>query len=448
MFVKTKLSHSTKQLAWIYLLAAAGLLIPLITLPYLARVLGTEAWGRVLGAQAVAMLLVAIVDFGFSMSGTRQVAQAVADGQDLKTIVSDVVSGKIACALLAGIVWLFFLQLMPLFRGHRLILAIALVWGVAGGLNFGWYFQGTGRAVLFFAIESLARLIGVGATFLLVRGPEDECLALAANATVVCLALLFTVPIAVVETGSPRMTLRGAFASLRGGGHLGTYALIASIYNSSNRVILGFLAGPTTVAIYGNAERVTDILNRGCDPASQVIYPIMCREVVTSLVQARRSLWRAVAFLGATMGSGVAITMIGAPLIIRLLCGSRYDESAVVLRLLLVLPLLKVASMTLNTFWALPLGFDRHLAPSILLAAGVTIVAAVLLVPPFGALGMAAAAILSDATFLFASAVFLVWRRRFPFLPLTHPLASGKRMRSETAHQDRSGVPTLQEQTP
>ena len=401
-----------------------------------------------LGAQGVAMLLVAVVDFGFSMSGTRQVAQAVADGQSLKAIVSDVFSAKIVCTLLGGIVWLFFLQLMPLFRGHRTILAIALVWGIAGGLNFGWYFQGTGRAVLFFAIESLARLIGVGATFFLVHRPEDECLALAANTTVVCLALFVTFPIVAVETGCPRMTFGGAFAALRGGGHLATYVLLASIYNSFNRVVLGFLAGPTTVAIYGNAERVTDILSRGCDPASQVIYPIMCREVATSLVQARRSLWRAVAFLGATMGSGVVITMIGAPLIITLLCGSRYDESAVVLRLLLILPLLKVASMTLNSFWALPLGFDRHLAPSIVLAAGVTVGAAVVLVPPFGALGMAAAAILSDTTFLFASAVFLVWRRRFPLLPLTHPLASGKRMCSGFAHDDPSGVLALQEQTP
>jgi polysaccharide transporter, PST family len=448
MFVKTKLSHSTKQLAWIYLLAAAGLLIPLVTIPYLARVLGPEAWGRVLGAQGVAMLLVAIVDFGFSMSGTRQVAQAVADGQGLKEIVSDVVSAKIVCTLLAGVVWFFFLQLMPLFRGHRLILVIALVWGLAGGLNFGWYFQGTGRAVLFFAIESLARLLGVGATFLLVHRPDDECLALAANAIVVCLALLFTVPIAVIETGYPRMTLRGAFASLRGGGHLAMYVLVGSIYNSFNRVVLGFLAGPTTVAIYGNAERVTDILNRGCDPASQVIYPIMCREVVISPVQARRALWRAVAFLGAAMGSGVAVTMIGAPLIITLLCGSRYDQSAVVLRLLLILPLLKAASMTLNTFWALPLGFDRHLAPSVLLAAGVTVGAAIILVPPFGALGMAAAAVLSDTTFLLASAAFLVWRRCFPFLPLTHRLASGKRMRPGTARDDSSHIRALQEQTP
>jgi polysaccharide transporter, PST family len=448
MFVKTKLSQSTNQLAWIYVLAAAGLVIPLVTIPYLARVLEPEAWGRVLGAQGVAMLLVAIIDFGFSMSGTRQVAQAVTDGQSLKAIVSDVFSAKLVCTLLAGIVWLFFLELMPLFRGHRLILAVALVWGVAGGLNFGWYFQGTGRAVLFFAIESLARLIGVGATFLLVHRPEDESLALAANALVVCLALVCTSPIAVIETGCPRITLRGAFASLLGGGHLAMYVLLASIRNSCNRVVLGFLAGPTTVAIYGNAERVTDILNRGCDPASQVIYPIMCREVVTSLVQARRSLWRAAAFLGAAMGSGVAITMAGAPVIIALLCGSRYDQSVVVLRLLLILPLLKAASMTVNTFWALPLGFDRHLAPSILLAAGVTIGAAVVLVPPFGALGMAAAAILSETTFLFASAVFLAWRRSFPFLPLTHPLASGKKMRPETALDDPSGVLALQEQTP
>jgi polysaccharide transporter, PST family len=426
--VKTKLPESIKQLTWIYLLAIAGLGIPLVTIPYLARVLGPEAWGRVLGAQAVATLLVAIGEFGFNLSGTRQVAQARAAGQSVRSIVSDVLSAKIFCTLLAGIVWVMFLQWMPLFRHHRLILAMALVWGISGGLNFGWYFQGTGRAVLFFAIDSLARLIGVGATFLMVHRPEDDWLALAANATVACLALLATFPVVLLETGCPRLTLRGARASILWGGHMAMYVLLAGIRDSVNRVVLGFLAPPATVAIFGNAERITDILNRGCEPASRVIYPIMCREVVTSLADARRSLLRAVAFLGIAMGSGVVVTMIGADLIIRLLCGSSYDQSAVVLRLLLLLPLLKAASLALNTFWALPLGFDRHLAPCVLLAAGVTIGAAIVLVPSFGALGMAAAAILSETTFLSASAVFLAWRRCFPFLPLGHPLASGKEM--------------------
>lgn len=448
---KTKLPESIKQLTWIYLLAIAGLGIPLVTIPYLARVLGPEAWGRVLGAQAVATLLVAVVEFGFNLSGTRQVAQAMAAGHGLRPIVSAVFSAKIICTLLAGLVWIFFLRLMPLFRGHHLILAMALVWGIAGGSNFGWYFQGTGRAVLFFAIDSLARVIGVGATFLFVHRPEDEWLALAANATVACLALFATVPVVLVETGWPRLTLRGAFASLLGGGHMAMYVLLAGIRDSVNRVVLGFLVPPATVAIFGNAERVTDILNRGCEPASRVIYPIMCREVVTSLAHARRSLLRAAAFLAAAMGSGVAVTMVAAHLIIALLCGARYDQSAVVLRLLLLLPLLKAASMTLNTFWALPLGFERHLAPCILLAAGVTIGAAMVLVPPFGALGMAAAAILSEVTFLLASAVFLVWRRCFPFLPLTHPLASGRELGRGIALDHvatpTGGVLTLREPT-
>ncbi len=448
MLAKLKLSHSTRQLAWIYLLAAAGLAIPLVTIPYLARVLGPEPWGRVLGAQAVATLLVAIVEFGFSMSGTRQIAQAMARGQGLKAIVSEILSAKIACTFVAGLVWLFFLELMPLFHGHQLILTMALLWGVAGGLNFGWYFQGTGRAVLFFGIESLARLVGVGATFLLVHRPEDEWLALAANATVVCLSLVATFPVVVAEIGWPKLTPRGARNSLLGGGHLAIYVLLSGIYNSFNRVTLGFLAGPTTVAIYGNAERVTDILNRGCNPASQVIYPIMCREVVTSLVQARRSLWRAVAFLAAATGSGVTIVMIGAPLIIALLCGPQYEQSATVLRLLLIAPLLRATSMALNNFWALPLGFDRHLAPCVMFAALVTVVAAVLLVPAFGALGMAVAAIASEATFLFASAVFLGWRRAFPFLPLGHPLASGTQTLTRTALDDPGAALAFQEQVP
>jgi hypothetical protein len=53
----------------------ANYLLPLVMVPYLARVLGPEAWGVILFVQAIGMYLMLVVEYSFDLSATRQVAR-------------------------------------------------------------------------------------------------------------------------------------------------------------------------------------------------------------------------------------------------------------------------------------------------------------------------------------------------------------------------------------
>ncbi|MBM3854918.1 MAG: hypothetical protein FJ399_17490, partial [Verrucomicrobia bacterium] len=56
-----------------------GVVVPLLTLPWLARVLGPAAWAPVLVAQALANWAALVLEFGFDLAGARDVAQAEGD---------------------------------------------------------------------------------------------------------------------------------------------------------------------------------------------------------------------------------------------------------------------------------------------------------------------------------------------------------------------------------
>ncbi|MFX9912081.1 oligosaccharide flippase family protein, partial [Acinetobacter baumannii] len=60
----------------LYGVQIANYLFPLITVPYLARVLGPKGWGMVAFAQAFGQYLMLVVEYGFSLSATREVARS------------------------------------------------------------------------------------------------------------------------------------------------------------------------------------------------------------------------------------------------------------------------------------------------------------------------------------------------------------------------------------
>ncbi len=61
----------------LYGVQAGRKLIPLVSIPYLARVLGPTGWGTVAFITAMAELLVICIEFGFNISATREVARQV-----------------------------------------------------------------------------------------------------------------------------------------------------------------------------------------------------------------------------------------------------------------------------------------------------------------------------------------------------------------------------------
>jgi len=63
--------------------------VPLLTIPYLTRTLGLEAWGKIAFALVILQYFALLVDFGFSWSAVSQIAAERDDEESIsKTFVS------------------------------------------------------------------------------------------------------------------------------------------------------------------------------------------------------------------------------------------------------------------------------------------------------------------------------------------------------------------------
>ena len=73
---------------YLSLLQIAGYIFPLITMPYLARVIGASGFGKIAFASAIILWIQTIADWGFNFTATRDVAQ----NRDNKKKVSEIFS--------------------------------------------------------------------------------------------------------------------------------------------------------------------------------------------------------------------------------------------------------------------------------------------------------------------------------------------------------------------
>ncbi|WP_428720814.1 oligosaccharide flippase family protein, partial [Thermus sp.] len=68
-------SPTLRNLFYLYVVQAANYLFPLITLPYLARVLGPEALGKLALAQTLSLYLSMLLEYALSLSAAREVSK-------------------------------------------------------------------------------------------------------------------------------------------------------------------------------------------------------------------------------------------------------------------------------------------------------------------------------------------------------------------------------------
>jgi PST family polysaccharide transporter len=129
------------------------------------------------------------------------------------------------------------------------------------------------------------------------------------------------------------------------------------------------------------------------------VYPRIAYLVATDAVERANRLRTAsvCAVLGFGM-AGAAGLWVFAPLIVRIVFGSGFEESVGLLRVLcLVLPLVALSSIVASG-WLLVLGKDRAVMTVTMIVAAVNVCLALVLAPLFGATGMAWGVVAAEAT--------------------------------------------------
>ena len=161
-----------RNTVWQYGLQIAKYLFPLITLPYLTRVLEPE--GYALYAYVVSFMSFAqvLVDFGFNLSGTKRIA-AVRDAKEEGRIVGGVTQARLVLCLVTGCVVMVIASLIPITSEHFLYVLLAYVAVCGRGLLPDFVFQGHENMGPITTRFVISKGISTALTFVVVHSASD-----------------------------------------------------------------------------------------------------------------------------------------------------------------------------------------------------------------------------------------------------------------------------------
>jgi PST family polysaccharide transporter len=383
-------------------------LLPVITFPYLARVLHPDGWGAVLFAQAIGAMVAIAVDYGFDFSATRETACFEGDTKRLRELIAGVLGAKVVLAMIgicgALLARPYTLRVAP----SPALFWASTLWGVGQGINMLWYFQGLQRMRWAGALDISGKVIASVGIFALVRRPEDGWKVMAAQALGCGISHAITVAIAYREVGFcwPRPAL--VREALRLGWPMFLFRASQMLSTSANGLILGFVASPAAVGLYAGADKLRQVASQALWPVTQALFPHQSQQVKANPEQSVKTVHRSLLLLGGISSVFGLVLVAGAPLLVRLALGAAYTPAIPVLRIFgLLVPALTLASVAVFQ-WMLPLGLDRQFNYVVLMTGIVNLVAGVPLAWQYGATGMAVATLIGQL----AGLLLLEWQLR------------------------------------
>ena len=395
------MAEKPKSLKWNFfmnaVLTASSLLFPLVSFPYVSRVLGPEGMGKVSFASSLVSYFAIFAQLGIPTYGIRVCAALRDRKTELTRTVQELtwlnlIMSAAAYGALFALVWA-----VPKLRAERELYFIMSLTILFNAIGMEWLYKALEQYAYIAARSIFFKVVSLGAVFALVHRPED--------------VLVYGAVSLIALSGSSVLNLLNArrFVGLRpvGDYHLGRHlgpvgvffamSCATTLYTQLDTVMLGFLQTDREVGYYHAAVKIKSILVSVVTSLGVVLLP----RAAYYIQQGRRNQFEQMA------AKGLRFVWLAAPPLalyfilfaresILFLSGGAY--AAAVLPMQIILPVLVLVGLTnvMGLQMLVPLGREKAVLRSELAGAAVNLAANFLLIPGLSSVGAALGTLLAE----------------------------------------------------
>ncbi|WP_417290854.1 flippase [Corallibacter sp.] len=279
-------------------LQAANYILPLVVLPYMVRTLGAEKFGLVMFGQALIMLFKMAVDFGFVISGTREISLAINNYERKVKVFSAIMYIKLILTILGALILISIVESYSKFRDDRLVYYFSYGIVIGNALFPAWFFQGIEKMKYITIVNVTAKVIFTVCIFIVVKSEADYLYVPIFNSFgfIVSGLIGFLFSLKFVKLSLPDILLAKKLL-------VDTFSLFiakfaSNLYTSCNVLILGFFVDNSIVGVYSSMEKLILAIKNMYGPIYQSIFPWLVKQNDKKRIRTIKKMIPIIALLG------------------------------------------------------------------------------------------------------------------------------------------------------
>jgi PST family polysaccharide transporter len=304
------------------------ILFPLITFPYLLRVLGVAGFGIFTMIQTFIMYFDLFVSFGFGLTATKHISFHKHNIAGIKRVVAAAYIIKLLLFIVSVTVFIICSLFIPYLRENILIALTSSLYLLGNLLLPDWYFQGIQKMRNISIVVFISKFASLFFMILLVKENTDivyAVLSLSAGNFIAGLTGFIIMARALsFQTKWPGKSF--LISIFKESAYVFTSIILAPLYSSVNIFILQVFTNPLIVGYYAISEKIFTALGMLTSVANRTFYPHLSRLYHESAVLYERNVQSIVKMFLLVFSVLAVIQFFAAEQIIRVITGKNYKE--------------------------------------------------------------------------------------------------------------------------
>ncbi len=374
-------------------LNAIEVLLPLVTLPYILRVVGAANYGIYSYVFVIIQYLLLLNNYGFNFSATKQVSQHRNESDKLNQIYTSVTICRILL-FIGGV--LFILAFSPFILKtmvEKLMFLLGLGIVIGAILNPIWLYQGMEKMRYMTIVNVSSRLLFTILIFVFIRKAEDYIYIILYYSLGSIIAGILSLIIAhkQFKVKFIKISWNDIWYQFKDGFAIFCSTIGMNAYRNANVFILKFFVTDAALGIYAAAEKIIKGMQLIITPIAQSLFPHMSQNFKNQgYKQSIKQLRKATLFFSCILLLATGITFACAKWLVLLLCGDTYLEAINIVRIMSFVIFFGGLNYMLGIVGLINLGESKMFMYSVIIAG---ICSIIMLVFMAGSMGITAGAI-------------------------------------------------------
>ena len=370
--------------------------MPLITTPYLARVLGADRTGNYSYAYSIAYYFVLFAMLGLNNYGNREIARCRDDIEARSKKFWSIYAMQLSTSIIS-----FFAYIIYCFTVKRadVISWILVLYVISASLDINWFFWGLEEFRITVTRNTVIKLSSVAAILLLVKSQEDLYLYTAIMAISSCLSPLLLWPYLHKRINWIRPSISEIMVHLKPNIVLFIPVIAVSLYKVMDKIMLGSMATYSEVGFYDYSEKVIAIPIACVNALGTVMLPRMSNLVARQETAEEHRIIKKSIIIGTALAisMGFGLMAIG-NVFVPFFYGPGYEKCELLFYILMPSCVFLSIGNVIRTQFLIPRGEDRIFIISVVSGAVINLIVNAILIPPLQSIGAAVGTLFAEAT--------------------------------------------------